>query len=310
MIKENTVFILGAGASKPYGYPTGEQLRHDIYSSFPNKLNHLVTGGVVFSDNNPDIVSDSLTFAQTFKNSGIKSIDRFVAINNELSDLGKMAITMCILEIEQKSSFRDGLEDNWYYYLYNRMIDGCTNSDSYELFGDNKVTFITFNYDRSLEHYLFEHLKNLFYKVSKEEIVKQLQRIPIYHVYGRVGDLPWQGGDKRYGFKYSYENVCNIKDRIKIIFDRTGPEIDSIKSAIESAKQVFFLGFGYDETNMKAIGLPGVVAHGPRILGTALQATAKEIGDVKKFLENQPTRVSHQISIVDCRCIDLLRQFL
>lgn len=27
MIKTNTLFILGAGASKPFGYPTGKELR-------------------------------------------------------------------------------------------------------------------------------------------------------------------------------------------------------------------------------------------------------------------------------------------
>ena len=34
MIKEETVFILGAGASCPYGYPDGKELREQICSNF------------------------------------------------------------------------------------------------------------------------------------------------------------------------------------------------------------------------------------------------------------------------------------
>ena len=36
MITKPTVFILGAGASKPYGYPTGDGLKDFIVDQFPS----------------------------------------------------------------------------------------------------------------------------------------------------------------------------------------------------------------------------------------------------------------------------------
>jgi len=39
MITIDTVFILGAGASKPYEYPTGKELRLDIYSNSVEQIN-------------------------------------------------------------------------------------------------------------------------------------------------------------------------------------------------------------------------------------------------------------------------------
>ena len=37
MITHPTVFILGAGASKPYGFPTGKELRVQIITEFVNE---------------------------------------------------------------------------------------------------------------------------------------------------------------------------------------------------------------------------------------------------------------------------------
>lgn len=42
MIEQNAVFILGAGASVPYGYPTGQGLRADICKDFEKRIVSLV----------------------------------------------------------------------------------------------------------------------------------------------------------------------------------------------------------------------------------------------------------------------------
>lgn len=42
MITENTIFILGAGASKPYGFPTGAELREQICKLKIVKLRNLI----------------------------------------------------------------------------------------------------------------------------------------------------------------------------------------------------------------------------------------------------------------------------
>jgi len=48
MIKEKTVLILGAGASKPYGFPTGEELRREIIDNYVNDV-------ITYIKNNPRI---------------------------------------------------------------------------------------------------------------------------------------------------------------------------------------------------------------------------------------------------------------
>ena len=39
-IKENTVFVLGAGASIPFGYPTGDGLRESICALDPDDISN------------------------------------------------------------------------------------------------------------------------------------------------------------------------------------------------------------------------------------------------------------------------------
>ncbi len=42
MITQDTVFILGAGASAPYGYPTAKELRTFIITQFRNKYSSYI----------------------------------------------------------------------------------------------------------------------------------------------------------------------------------------------------------------------------------------------------------------------------
>jgi hypothetical protein len=306
MITENTVFILGAGASNPYHYPTGAELRDQLCGEFLLDLNYLLTGSTLFDSNNkPREVSRGEMLAKAFRESKIKSIDRFLAVNNELSDIGKIAITISILNAEKKSSFEDDLPDNWYYYLYNRLIDTFKTADAYKQFRNNRATFITFNYDRSLEHYFFCSLRNLFANAPEEDIIKELNDIPIYHVYGKIDDLPWQGGSNNYGSNYYWDYVKTIKDNIKIIFERDTVETDKIKFGIHNAQSIYFLGFGYDETNMKTIGLPESLNAGQRVYGTAFGATNKEINDVVVFLSRLKTIEDHHIKLCNCKCVQL-----
>ncbi len=217
---------------------------------------------------------------------------------------------MRILDVEKNLRFDDELKDNWYFYLYNRMLDGCLTADSCERFGDSKVMFITFNYDRSLEHYLFKSLKNTFRMAPEAAIVEQLKRISIHHVYGQIDYLPWQNGQKSYGSNYSYEEILGIVPNIKTMFEMTASDKEELKNAIGSARRIYFLGFGYDESNMRVIGLPDAIRPGHHVSGTYIEAKPKEVNDVLRFLIGQSGINPKLVKLLDCGCVDLLRAHL
>ena len=58
---------------------------------------------------------------------------------------------------------------------------------TFEEFGNNKLSIVTFNYDRSLEHYLLNSLMTLHGK-TRDECAQALKKIPIVHVYGQLGE--------------------------------------------------------------------------------------------------------------------------
>jgi hypothetical protein len=129
----------------------------------------------------------------------------------------------------------------------------------FERFGKNAVAFITFNYDRLLEYYLFTCLKNSYGR-SIEACAEQLNQIPIVHLHGDLGALPWQKveASREYGAIVSVEEIKVAASRIKIIHEDTADrdkEFGRAKEELGKATRIYFLGFGYNPTNMARLGV-------------------------------------------------------
>ena len=121
-------------------------------------------------------------FREALLFSGKNSIDSFLEHRKEFIPIGKTAIAQELIKYEDPTQlFKVG---DWYQYFYNLL------NASFEHFGNNKISIITFNYDRSLDHYLFTALHNSYGK-TEEECVSVMENIPIIHVHGQLGMLPW-----------------------------------------------------------------------------------------------------------------------
>lgn len=140
MIRQETVFIIGAGASVPYGYPTGEELRMKIIDSQQVWTNLLPMSWQPIAEK----------FVDVFDRSGNKSIDLFLSRNQEFKDVGKFAIVNSIIDYEAASHAQRKVRNapnNWYSYLFQEMTKELTTKADLDKFADNKVTFITLKLD-------------------------------------------------------------------------------------------------------------------------------------------------------------------
>ncbi len=318
MITRETLFILGAGASVPYGYPTGNELRNDICRNFEKRIVGLTEKDSFSSPSDVKQISkEAHEFTNVFFRSSTPSIDLFLARNKQFAEIGKKAIVLSILEVERNSRFREDVSDNgsqdWYLHLFQKMTEDLTSPESYDNFDGNQVAFITFNYDRSFEHFFYDSLLNAFSAAPTDKIIKQLKSIQIFHVYGIVDKLPWQGGKTEYGNDFSIDSINEMKDNIRLIHERARLDIRAMEAAMHNASRFYFLGFGYADENIDVLGIRKVFNGDQEIYGTAMGLSAKEISGKRDYLSTNfrikdAALKNPRIMDVDCR--KLLRDCL
>jgi hypothetical protein len=288
MAKPKTLFILGAGASKPYGYPTGIELRELILG---RGYENIIIDAL--GDDYSELAATEKyhSFIDEFTRSSVYSIDSFLEHRPEFMKIGKISIAAALFHYENDGQLRKAY-DNWYMDLFNRINTSFDTIDKYN------ISFITFNYDRSLEQFLFEAIRCRFGK-DYNECIEKLNNIPIIHLYGQLVDLPWQNSN---GHEYlctsmiahekSIKRIREAPSNIKLINDERSveqsAEFQNSYQQISEADTIYFLGFGFDETNLRRLKIENM--HNKTI-----HATAQGI---------VPTKISwinNRFSMADCR---------
>ena len=153
-----TVFVTGAGASAPYEFPTGNRLKLEVIKQLTQNDDATVS---LFRDLGFD--QDQMQeFSHALKQSGRRSVDAFLEHRSEFLGVGKAAIARVLIGYEQPNTLFENRPLGWLEELYQHL--NCP----FERFGCNQVSFITFNYDRSLEYYLFTCLRSSYGKSEQE----------------------------------------------------------------------------------------------------------------------------------------------
>ncbi len=321
MFVNQTVFILGAGASWHYGYPTGEDLVKKViqkariageyFKASSNRLNVQRPFYVMRDAPENSRASTNEIRAQWQKAQGECAllvsrllqvnplvIDYFLGQNPTLQPIGKLMIAWVILECEYLySSLRGNInrqelllnspnlqdrdraptldvskyKDNWYRFIIHKLITNCTKS------GDllkNKVHFVTFNYDVSLEDALSQGLSSIE-QFKASDVKSFMKGNRIMHIYGKVRELgsvesihwdtPWNNkqafSEPGYHsmFKSFLDEVYASSQRIRVIdpTDKEGDKqvIKAARKVISDAKCIYILGYGFDENNNKRLEL-------------------------------------------------------
>ncbi len=320
MIDKKTVFILGAGASCPYGYPHAAQLRKDICIDLPKKTQHRLVSGKNFHKFIAGKESELIEyFAKTFLDSATPSIDLFLARNPRLAETGKYIIAHEILSAEETSRFNELSHPNqdWYSYLYHRLTQDVITENDLKKINLNNITFITFNYDRSLEHFLYTSFKNSFTAVPENKILDIVKNIPIHHVYGKIAPLGWENGNEGLSYRVKVNDLIlnQYSKNIRTIYEKN-PELRDIELDLHNAERVFFLGFGYAEENMNLIKVPEILPANIRIFGTGFGLNNKELNEMTNKIKDKirkddlGTKLSCSVNIEDMDCLELLRNYL
>lgn len=268
MITKNTVFILGAGASQPYGFPTGKPLCSQIINSSDNKnifeacLNRFRKSSDEYDLEKKEFTERIHFFQEKLRASFFESIDTFLENNPDFMSLGKIFIAHILIKSENPESIIYG-NPNWYSYLWQHCM-----LSSFEELQNNKISFITFNYDRSLEFFFHTAVKHGFSR-SDAEVIQVLSNFKIFHFYGSLGSLPWQESS---GYDYSSNHTLidryrSAIDSLHLVGKDRTKNFEMAYNLIKKAERVVFLGFGYNKENLDRLEIK--LMEGKEVWGSA-----------------------------------------
>jgi hypothetical protein len=178
MIEKNTVLILGAGASEPFGFPLGRKLAEEISENL-SEPSETPLGKLLLDPCQPFGFSPHFLKDFAIKLGSRDSVDAFLEHNPKFTNVGRFSIVATLIPHETPEAIGDG---NWYRNLFEAMVKKVP----FEEFEENNIAFITYNYDRSLESYLLTILQSAYCKKYDECFLKA-SSIPIIHLHGKMG---------------------------------------------------------------------------------------------------------------------------
>lgn len=297
-------FVLGAGSSFEANLPTGSELKGKIASSLAFKLSdaYHMDGGDAQIRRALQELANRPGSAHSFNDycgaairicAGMPqapSIDNFIdshRSNAIIAKVGKLAIASAILKAEQDSTLYVSpsniynklnvkrLADTWFNAFFELV---CLNAQEEDLAARlSRVRVVTFNYDRTLEHFLYHAIQN-YYGSTPERAAEIVSHLSVLHPYGKVGSLPWQNQDmpEPFGSDIKSSRLIQVSESLRTFTEgtsETDSQIKQIRTAVLDAETVVFLGFAFHELNLQLLfGSPRQEpTHFPaQIFGTAM----------------------------------------
>jgi len=278
MFAEKTVLVLGAGASAPYDFPSGEGLVGHV-------VDGLKTGSGLFECVR-QMHERSLWAEFSERLRPCMSVDVFLekTENERFLGVGKACIAAALLPKEDKDALfgKPANGRSWYKQLFDFMVEGTQSIDDFK---KNTLSVITFNYDRSLEYYLVTALHHLYSGKTMEQCYEKVRAVKIIHIYGKLGDLPWEVHDGTapaahlsvpipYGEQALRETpqdtlfaqrpvVTAAAGNIQIISEGIDDteKLEQARRLLRESSKVFILGFGFHPTNLRRLKLESLTCH-------------------------------------------------
>lgn len=249
-----TTLILGAGVSKAYGYPTGQELVEKIVEKLA--MSEVGQDQELF---------EALLLRKPY------SIDMFIHRNKNFKMRMLELIAETIIDYENEELLLNpDTKDDFYRLLFDSIDDF------------SRIKIISFNYDRSLEWRFYLFVRNKFKGSSAEDILQEYKKLEIVHMHGRLPPFSFEEPKVRPTvFEKTYGKWCATKDELmsrggyssdgsqirayheelkrwarekfNVIYDNQQTS-DDARDIIGGSHRIFFLGFSYNSLNIQKLG--------------------------------------------------------
>lgn len=291
----NILLVIGAGASYELSMPLGQGLITRIAESidynpnfrpengegqFSDLINQFFEFKGIGSSSKAQNEQNKLLFDRDLHalKKGLekwaeqgKSLDSFLNQPDTqplAKEFGKFAIAYYIIG-QEEWLMRENLyafKDNWMRHFINIHLQPIK-KDLLKM--KIPVSIITFNYDRIIEHFLYNFLRHTEPKsngwiseAGTDESRDIVEGFKIIHVYEKLADLEWQSrgsGSIRFGERNNDKGSLTIATSAVRLIAETGSgrianqKVKVIQNVVNEAKTIYFLGFSFDQDNMKLL---------------------------------------------------------
>lgn len=155
--------------------------------------------------------------------------------------------------------------ESWLAHLFYHVVGDRSPEEMIDAFAD--INFITFNYDRCIEQYLF-HALHVICGLPTPMCRSVVEAIPILHVYGDLGAFDFGEGHERTAFGADPQHIAYVASRIRTYTEGAASGLlERVQQTTAEAERVVFLGFGYDPTNV-ALLFPNGRSEDQEVWGT------------------------------------------
>jgi hypothetical protein len=333
MYNKQVVLIVGAGASfDKYELPLGGQLASGIANDTNFLLGHIANrpirgdadlfDSVIYSNFSHDRAAlDRYTDAghklSAAINSTISVDDALFQLSDypEAVQLGKICIMRSILKAERNSTLRteggigelptDAGRDGWIEHIFSMAITGFKLNEITHAF--KRITFVNFNYDRCIEHYLFWSLQRL--GISSDDASKTIQNLNIIRPYGTLGSvIPGTPSFLKFGAP-APSKPFDLINRIRTFTESDAlHDKEKLSSALVDASLIAFLGFGFHPQNLKLLALsPSQQLRKAKVLATVVGVDGANLPELKSTLHHT-LRIGSEVETYNMTASEMLQK--
>ncbi|MFI4892078.1 MAG: hypothetical protein ACIAQ0_01390 [Phycisphaerales bacterium JB058] len=330
---KRTLLVLGAGASTPYGLPTGAELTEQVAHTI-TRMSKFQSGVQIDKKlSNEYYTRQKDKLASTIRLSRSPTIDTFLRHSSHNRSMVASGIANVIWKKEDDylsnidreahpdtrplSHFE---QDDWIAWLYHNRLFSKPSE-----FHKNQLAVISYNYDRLPVALLATMMSNSYQEPLSDCIDTICQPIPeigdrFLHPHGKIPfDLipieqnSTKGSLASSGYKNaldddSFQSILTMYDEYMI--ESVQPEIDK---RIDWAEQIFFMGIGYHDEILsryhpdKFAAIDHFKSTEKQVFGTAYRLDAYTRKTVEnKFMDHVTKRSRITLGAEDERCIQLL----
>lgn len=332
MIRTETVFIVGAGASSEVELPLGPDLTNEIARCLDfrggandSRPKSLIRGAISCLGRRADIHrrnSNELFQKALVVSSGLataNSIDAFLdnhSHERDFSLLGKMAIAACLIEAERGSTLMQpkpgellnmhNVEKTWYARLFDLMARGVNARRPEQIF--TNARFVIFNYDRCLEHY-FQHAIASRFVVNLDQagqIVREHCRV--VHPYGSLGELSQMAYGKQLNGDTAVDcdTLYYMANRLMTFTETQNAQGYDAKRFMAQAKRAVFLGFAFHTQNVELLR-PELGCNITEYRATTFKMKRSNRGEILRAVSSMIGNAHGELDhLPDSKCCDLI----